>query len=210
MARIVDLSGPSFDFVLYGDKGNHVQNYLQQQIASFGPVLNEFGNRMYTALNNTYNFVTDVATNMFAMSELTNQGLVENTNEICYYDSWEGLRYANPTMQRWIMANPSIRTPYLNNNAEGYGDEYNNYFGDDIGEEHYDYRRVMNGILVHGKDDVSRATSYVEDLLPWDRELTFWEQERVLSTWSTIDWIMENHEFDFSNSSSDEMVKFNK
>ena len=51
-------------------------------------------------------------------------------------------------MKRYIMANPHVREAYQEQRIAGYDGTYKDPFADDTIENHYDYRRVMNGVVV--------------------------------------------------------------
>ena len=90
-------------------------------------------------------------------------------------------------MQRWIMANPDVRKLYHEQRIDGYSDTYEDIHENSIGESHYDYRRVMNGIVVDNDDEEAdygwSSVTYFEDLAEEDRELRIDEQYDILSSW---------------------------
>lgn len=96
-----------------------------------------------------------------------------------------GLQTANPYMQRWIMAQPDLRQRYLNQEVEGYGDSYVNQHGDVWGDRHFDYRRVMDGIVTHDEDSF-KYTQYYEAMGEHDRDLTLFEKIDILRTWNLV------------------------
>lgn len=100
-------------------------------------------------------------------------------------NSLVGLQTANPYMQRWIMAQPDLRQRYLHQEVEGYGESYVNHHGDAVGDRHFDYRRVMDGVLQHDEESYGFKT-YYDHLGESERELTVFEKVDVLRTWNTI------------------------
>ena len=199
MGIVVNLSEPALDLTLYGDRGGFMQNYLQQQSANLGTAFNEFGGMLRNALNTSYNFVTDQLVQMGLREELNRTGLNIVDNYYAPLFDYQALYDANLTMQRWIMANPSMRTLYLNDNVEGYADSYIDLNpSDGIGKDHYDYRRATNGVILDGPDDTWTLSHHFEDLLPGDRELTHSEKCDIILTWGAVDFILENGDFDFS------------
>ncbi len=100
-------------------------------------------------------------------------------------------QHALPIMQRWIMAEPTTRKLYHQQRIDGYSDSYVDLEPGRIGEEHYDYRRVMDGILVVQETDDEEATTwtattYMEELLPDDVDLELDQQMDILKAW---DWL---------------------
>lgn len=95
------------------------------------------------------------------------------------------LQTAGPIMQRWIMALPELRTMYLNQEVEGYGDTYQNFHGHAVGAAHYDYRQVMTDIVVVDEKSFG-FTNYCEPQSPDDKPLTLHEKVDILATWNTV------------------------
>lgn len=98
---------------------------------------------------------------------------------------------AKPVMQRFIMANEVVRHKWQDGRCEGYGD---NYFDSDpgkIGEDHYDYRRVMSGFVREekGRDDLF-IREYFEELREGDEQLTAFEKLDIHNSWGNIEVMM--------------------
>lgn len=197
---VLNLSEPALDLVLYGDKSNILSNVLQNQLAYIQPGFNDLSNRVYQGLQNTYSFLHDKLTQYNLLREVQNNGIQAVDNHFCECNSFAALQSANITMQRWIMSHPQVRQYYLDQNIDGYSNSYQNVFGKGVGVDDYNYRRVMDGVLVDGEDNW-KVQHFEEDLMPNDKELTYFEKMRVLHTYDTIDWILEScGKFDFTNS----------
>lgn len=209
MGIVVNIPEAGIDYLIYGDKSHILSNYLYNQLQQIPKVFNEFGERVYNTIFNSYNYINDKLTQYAIMNQITQNGVNIIDNPFVELLSFKQLQEANITMQRWIMANPNIRKLYLNQNIDGYSSTYKNITGNTIGENDYNYRRVMDSILVSTDDDYWRVTNYLDELLPNDRELNHYEKTKIISTWNAIDWILENCNFDFT-SKSKEPVKINK
>ena len=59
MGQVISVSAPAMDLMLYGNKTDLINNYLVQQMQQIKPAFNEFSNRIYQSLQNSYNFVND-------------------------------------------------------------------------------------------------------------------------------------------------------
>ncbi len=204
---VLNLSEPALDLVLYGNKSSALSTVLQNQLAYIQPGFNDFSNRVYQNLQNTYNFIHDKMVQYNILREVQGEGIEAVDNYFYECNSFAMLQNANTTMQRWIMSHPQVRQYYLEQNVDGYSNTYQNVFGKDIGIEDYNYRRVMNEVLIDG-DDSWKVQYFEEDLMPNDKELTYFEKIKVLHTYDTIDWILEScGKFDFTNS---EVSKINR
>lgn len=117
------------------------------------------------------------------------------SNNIHGVSTIEQLQTANPIMQRYIMANPVVRDMYLNNMVEGYSDSYTNLHGNAIGDSHYDYRRVMDGVMIV-KDDHTLVKEYIEFIPEGEKELTLFEKVDILNAWNLINTSLDANELD--------------
>lgn len=208
MGVIVTTSEPGLDLLLYGNKSGILNNYLQQQMQYLQPAFNDFSNRIYQSLQNSYNFINDKLTQYGILNQLQNTGIQVVDN---YYQSlcgFEELQNANYTMQRWVMCHPDVRQLYIDQNIDGYSDTYQNVFGKGVAEADYNYRRVMDGVL-QDKEDYFVYKHYLEDLLENDKELDHFEKVKILHTHDCITHLLETCNFDFT-CKSNEPSKINR
>jgi len=111
-------------------------------------------------------------------------------NKIVYLESLEQLQAASPLMMRWAMSQPDLRALHIQQRCHGYGELYTTDFSpNQVGEEDYNWRRVMDGVVV--MDEIDGQSSwysrqYAEDLLPGDRELDTFERLDIIRTWDII------------------------
>lgn len=197
MGVVLNISAPALDHVLYGDKSQVVGNYLANQLQNLPPAFNDLSQRVYGAIQNSYNYVTDKLTQYGILNQLQEAGVQGVANYYTGLYSFQQLQEANLTMQRWVMSHPGVRDLYLEQNIDGYSESYNNVFGDGVGVEDYNYRRVMDGVP-YDHDTRFTVTHYVEDLLSGDRELDHYEKSLILHTYDTIDWLIQEGDFDFT------------
>lgn len=94
---------------------------------------------------------------------------------------------AAPRMQRYLMADPVIRMKYLKQQIDGYSHSYSDAHAGACGVDHYDYRRVTDGVYMPEVDE-SGETNYVrheyhEALTVGDRNLDVEEQLDMINNW---------------------------
>lgn len=116
-------------------------------------------------------------------------GEIWNSNSIGYLHDIEKIQTCSLVMQRYIMANPEVRTRYLDQTIEGFNGKYENLHGNSVGSDHYDYRRVMDGICVTHDDDF-KVTEWFEDTGK-DHVLTFHEKIDILDTWNRVNYWLD-------------------
>ena len=208
MGIVMELSEPALDLALYGDKSSILNNYLSQQLQNIRPAYNEFSNRIYQCLQSSYNFVNNQMVKYGLLNQLDSNGIQALDNYYTELTSFIALQNANATMQRWIMAHPDVRKLYLDQNIDGYSGSYQNVFGKEIGEDDYNYRRVMDGVM-RDEGDITVVRQYLDDLLEGDRELNHYEKVKILHTYDAIDYLLKECKFDFT-CKSDEPSKINR
>lgn len=208
MGMVLNLSEPSLDMYLYGSKAHILNNYLANQMAQIQPAFNAFSQRIHDSIASSYNFINDKLTQYGLLNQLQNQGLQALDNYYVDITSFQGLQTANLTMQRWVMAHPVVRQLYLSQNIDGYSNSYQNVFGKEVGEQDYNYRRVMDGVVVDTEDGFV-VKHYIDDLMPGDRELDHREKTKILTTYDFIDHLLDTCKFDFT-CSGEEPPKINR
>ena len=103
------------------------------------------------------------------------------------FKTLEDTQTAKPVMQRFIMAMPQLREMYHEQRVDGYSSSYVDLQPGVVGEDHYDYRRVTDGVMMESEDgDDLVWTTHFEDLLENDRALDISEQADILNTWDLV------------------------
>lgn len=116
---------------------------------------------------------------------------------------WElaDFQNAKPTMQRWVMANPVVRELFHAQRLDGYSDTYLDMEPGCRGADHYDYRMVMDGVIVDTapeKEGEEAGWSYrvfCEEIKEDDRLLDPAEKDMILMSWEAAEAIL-NMEID--------------
>ena len=95
------------------------------------------------------------------------------------------LQQAPYAMQRWIMASPDVREWYHQQRCDGYSNAYVDMEPGSVGEQHRDYRMVMNGIAQEHPEADWVIYNYFEHEDD-DVKLTLGEQVDILSAWDLV------------------------
>lgn len=208
MGIVVNVPQAGLDMILYGDKSNIISNYLYQQMQAIPQAFNEFSQRVFNAISSSYNYINDKLTQFGILNKLQESGAVIVDNYCQELLTFQQLQNANLTMQRWVMAHPQVKQMYIDQNLDGYSGTYVNISGKVVGENDYNYRRVMDGAVIPTEDGWI-AKHYLEDLQIGDQELDHFKKTQIRNTWEAIDWFLSTCQFDFTLK-NDEPVKFNK
>lgn len=127
------------------------------------------------------------------------------TDDIKYIGDLGGLQQAKATMQRWLMADPVIRGMRNQQICDGYSKTYEDWEPDRIGEDHYDYRRVTDGLYIEDGDGDGECTSYFESHMPEEDDLTFQQQVDITSAWETQRILMKRRREDTTSPLNDRL-----
>ena len=131
--------------------------------------------------------------NLTAKSDLSWKG---NNVHLC--TSIEQIQASNPVLQRYLMAEPNLRQLYLNQSCEGFAGVYNNVHGNAIGVNHYDYRRVTDGMLMVTESEIEWNDFY--ELIPDnDKELELYEKADMIRNWNLVNIALDANEMDPSS-----------
>lgn len=194
------LTGPveSFDMLLYPEQSMQNQQYIQNQLNQINTTLSDIGQKFMQGATELYNRINDSDIVRRAKAAIRMAQSSFHPNQIRSLETLEDLQAASLVMQRWIMAQPDLRALHQRHLVEGYSDTYVDIHKDTIAESHYDYRRVMDGVIREEEDGwVSRQ--YIEDLLKGDRDLVFDEQVDILKTWQIVEMYAKARKADPSN-----------
>lgn len=118
-----------------------------------------------------------------------------SSNQIGRMGSLEALQTANPINQRWIMANTNVREMYLANSIEGYHGSYVNLHGLGVDDEHYDFRRVMDGLITPTVNR-TEVKQYHEILKEGDVHLSLHEKVDIINNWNLVNTHLDAGELD--------------
>lgn len=183
------------DIACGGFLDNQTTNWLQQRSEALMGTVSATTQNWLNKARTFYTTITEsdaiqALRNLTAKADLSWKG-----NNIHYCNSIEQLQAVNPIMQRYIMAEPRIRDLYLNSSVEGYAGSYENYHGDAIGVNHFDYRRVTDEIVMVNEDSYE-YTKYYENIPDGDKELEFFEKVDIIRTWNLANQALDAGEMD--------------
>ena len=142
----------------------------------------------YEKTQKLYNFFNNSTMVRRAKSALNQIRGIYQDDIVRTISAIEDFQIATPTMQRWIMANPMVYELYRKQAIDGYSDTYVDNEPDHKGppEDRYDYRRVMDGIVV-AEEDGYNCYQYPEQLRNPADDLDAYDQFRILETWKNIE-----------------------
>lgn len=194
--QIISGGTDAWDALAYGEQNPINLNYFKNQLQNIGNTLTDFGKQFYADAAQIY----DSFNGSQAMQIIRNVTKAAKTlfqpNVVKSIFEMDDMQTASVMMQRWIMANPVVRQMYQEQKCDGYSDTYTDMHPGDIGEKHYDYRRVMDGIIQEPEEGEWFAKFYADDLIEGDKELVHEDKVNILTTWEIIEGFMKAGEKD--------------
>ena len=192
MAVLISGDNGIFDALVYGQGNQSGQEYMmllnQQFMNALTPDLmvyyTNIANTAYAGINqaeamNRLRLVGGQYFNMF------------QPEAILYLQTLEHFQNANIVMQRWLMANPTIRQMYHRGEIDGYSQTYVDHEPNRVGNEHYDYICATNNTWVmdqHGDYSMTHWNTYFAD----GDELSFEEQHVIQKSWDNMLGLLAN------------------
>lgn len=180
----------AFDALVYPQQHPDTVRFLQNQVSNIANTLTDAGRAFMQRSREVFEQYNSSAAMRFAREVMQSvKGAFETP---CIKPLWtvNEMQNASLLMQRWIMANPTVRKMYHAQRCDGYSDTYVDMAPGVIGEDHYDWRRVMDGAIVFDEDGDWKSTQYLDELIEGDRDLLHEEKVDILNTWNEMDVII--------------------
>ena len=185
----------SFNYLVFPEQSPAVANYIQNQLSNFSQSLTDIGRNFIEASRNIYEKVNDSNAIRMAKAVLRMSKGIFHPNEIIPLETLEEIRAAQPLMQRYIMADPVIRSMYHKQQIDGYSDTYSDIDPKCIGDNHYDYRRYMTGIVQDTVDENGEdgwvARNFYDEARLDDVDLDLQQKVMILRTQDVARMFME-------------------
>lgn len=192
-----DHGSAAWNAILYPMQHVNNKNYFQTQMQNISSTLTSAGAQFMQGARAIYEDMNSSATMMAARAALRAATGVF-FNQITPVRDINEFQTATPLMQRWIMANPTVRTIYSAQQCDGYSDSYVDTQPGISGDNHYDYRRVMDAVT-YETDEGTFVKTYADDLFEGDRELNHGEKVDILDAWELMDFMLQHQKQDPTN-----------
>lgn len=186
-----------FDALVYGaERHRGTTEYLKNQFTNMSSVVTEASSGFFNKAREMWDRFNGAEAINSAKAAVRKLGAVFQSNSIRELREIGEIQNAPIAMQRYIMAQPKVRERFHRQRCDGYSDTYVDVFPNDIGEQHYDYRRVMDGVLQYDKEGKAYIVHYIENNQEGEQNLTLTEQVDILNTWDLVASLMEYGERD--------------
>lgn len=191
--QIIHGGANVWDALAYGEQNPNNVSYFRDQIQNFGNTLTEMGSNFFSNAEDLFNkFNGSKAIQVLRQATKAAQALFQ-PNIVKQLNTVDEFQNATMIMQRWVMANPVIRQTFQDQKCDGYSDTYVDIQPNTMRDNHYDYRRVMDGVVVEtniNDEHGWKVKFYPDDLHENDRELVHDEKVDILNSWDIIEMFM--------------------
>jgi hypothetical protein len=175
-----------FDYALFPEQNPNNYVYIQQNMAAFADALTQTGRQFMEQYRDHYASIDHGEIARKARKVMRAARDLFRPDLILPLETIEELQAAQLKMQRYIMAEPTIRQLYISNKCDGYRDTYMDMQPGRISEDHLDYRKVMTGVVMDTADGGFIARQYLDELPDGDLELAADERFAILRTWDAV------------------------
>lgn len=109
----------------------------------------------------------------------------------------DDMQLAPPTMIRYVMAEPYARTMYHQHQLAGYDEDYIDTQPGKVGNDHHEYRLVMDGIIqINEEPDKNgdyqwHADTWLDEYTEDEQPLDFRDQLDIMETWGHLQRLIE-------------------
>lgn len=190
MAMFVSGGTDAFDAMRGGRLDERSRGVLSQMYQTTRDLLSEGQRAFVEQAQSAYQMISDSSAALL-LRNLGSKITGVWQDNIQSLQSIEEMQTASPVMIRWIMANAVVRQHYLDQQCEGYGDAYTNYHGEQLAELHFDWRRVMDGVMVTPTEGDAYYRVYHDTLTKDERPLTTQERTDILDVWRRLEIMFE-------------------
>jgi hypothetical protein len=177
--------------VLFGQPSQSTVNFFEQVKDRINQKAGVFKEEFIQTSNQIFDSVYSARALELTRAAINKAGALFDPDVIKHLNTLSEIQVAKPTMIRHIMANPFIRQKFIDGRCEGYGEAYIDFEPGKIGENHYDFRRVMDGVVrVDEETGDAFYRLYCEELRPGDEQLSTGQQLDILKTWDSAEGFM--------------------
>jgi hypothetical protein len=179
-------SEAAFQAMTFGVPSRETFDYFDQMSVSFNNNLSVTARNHFAEVEQLYKVIT-IDDAMNALRNLQNgYEALSLPNRIIPLKNLEELQHAPDVMLPWLMANPTARTLFDNNQIEGYGDRFLDIHGDLLGDTTVLYQAAVHGIRreVEGEYCMELFAEISSDPT---MQIDMGEQLSVLDSWNELE-----------------------
>lgn len=185
MARLITGGADMFAAMAYAPPDQETVDYCREGSRRFRDRLGERANEFYRSVEETYRMLDRSDVMRMARAAGRRASSMWQRDAIRHLTTLGELQNPPERQRRWMMAEPETRRMYHRGQCSGYQGDYIDLDPSDVGVDHYDYRRVTQGVI-RQQGDQFIASTYIETLRDKEDELDLDEQDDIMSSWAYL------------------------
>ena len=189
MASVIYGGERELNLFTAGEPHPSMLQYMRDQANQLGSYIQNTGNAVAQNVLTAYETYYSDDALRHARTALSKVKSYFQEDKISELESIYDIQQAGVVMQRYIMSEPTLRQLYHDGRCNGFSGSYIDPFPGQIGDQDYNYRRVVNGVLNLSEPTEAAPEGnwkfeiFVEELMEGDRELALHEQSAIINTW---------------------------
>lgn len=188
MAQVISGGEQGFSALAYGMPHPGTIDFLQGQMANLTQRLSGAQDVFMAHAQQVFDSFYSSDALRIARAALRHVDSIWQSDSIQLLSEIGQFQNAPAAMIPYLMAEPGTRQMYIDQRIDGYSDSYVDIEPGAVGEQHYHYRRVMDGIIVMNEDTAPNAhewhsDTFDDDLLEGDSDLVIVDQNDILNSW---------------------------
>ncbi len=161
-----------------------MQEYFHNSVQSYVRAAKDISPTFTKLISDRYNQLTNSQTIQHLKNLKNRIASLWEPNSIRSLLTINDIQQAPDIMKRWVMAEPNLREMYQLGGISAYDNSYVDKYPNTLEKQHYDYRRVTDGVsmMIDDHAEYTIYQEYVED----DDILSIAQKCSILSTWDII------------------------
>lgn len=181
----------AFNAVAFGPQNPKNEEYFRREMESMSQMTGVFSDAFVQkafSIFDLYHGADAIAKGRAAMNQVSGLAAVNTYRRI---DKISDFQTAGPVMQRVIMANTMIREMYHQQRIDGFSDTYVDPDPGRSGENHYEWRRIMDGMANIAETGDAMTVTFYDEVDPFEQpRLKPAERSDAVATWENAEFFL--------------------
>jgi hypothetical protein len=186
MATFISADPGYFRHEAYGQRNHQTMEFLQNAYQGSRAVFDTSKSAFNDQVTNVFNRFTSADTTRKLQAIKRNIAGAWNGNYIRPLHTTAALQVAPVVMQRYIMAEPTVRRLWQSGMCDGYSKSYFDAEPGKLGDTHNDYRRVQTDMVEFNEDGSFYVIEYSVELNDGDVELDIYDKRAIRDSWAAV------------------------
>jgi hypothetical protein len=173
--------------LIFHGPSQDIRNWMKKEISTYTDNIRTIAPAVASSIMDKYNKIhsSEAVRNLNSLKARVRS--IWQPNSVRYLSTVEEIQNSPNVMKRWVMAMPMLREKYLLKGISGYEGSYEDNYPGTLGEKHYDYRRVTEGVISKS-DDADNASYhiYYENIDKDEDILSIIDKTSITATWAVI------------------------